>query len=223
MAKDRSKKLEVWKELDTWKKLGKNLTKNLTKDVFVDIPILGELIDALDETRSDIEIEGRFKPLEEKLSKINEDDIDKVKELPDVEKMLTKDDLVKLLNLYSRAAIEQRRKYLANAIYNVATINTTDYQYNSFFITVLSTIPDISIELLMNWEHGKGVTEEKFKALQDKYKTEISKTEVIQNCESNGLLERYDETPKQNYLSPSKIAWSVTPLGLSFRKFISGD
>lgn len=208
------------KDLGVLKNLKGNTLETLVENY---VPIWGDVLTILNKTNSEIEINERFKPLEEKLSKIKDKDLKKLKDLPDVEKILTKEDLTKLINLYMRAAIEQRREYLANAIFNVVSLNTTDYQYNSFFITVLSTIPDISIEFLMNWERGKDVTQEKFKALQKKYKTEISKIEVIQNCESNGLLERYDKTPKQNFLSPSEIAWAITPLGASFREFISGD
>lgn len=49
---------------------------------------------------------------------------------------------------------------------NVTTLNNTDYQHNSFFITILSTIPDIWIEFLMNWKRNEGVADEEFKTLQ---------------------------------------------------------
>ena len=159
------------KDINVLKSLGKNTLDTLVEKY---VPIWGDILTILNKTNSEIEINERFKPLEEKLSKIKGEDLNKLEALPDVEKILTKEDLTKLINLYLRANVEQRRKYLANAIYNVTTLNNTDYQHNSFFITILSTIPDISIEFLMNWKRNEGVADEEFKTLQKKYKTEIT-------------------------------------------------
>lgn len=208
------------KDINVLKSLGKNTLDTLVEKY---VPIWGDILTILNKTNSEIEINERFKPLEEKLSKIKGEDLNKLEALPDVEKILTKEDLTKLINLYLRANVEQRRKYLANAIYNVTTLNNTDYQHNSFFITILSTIPDISIEFLMNWKRNEGVADEEFKTLQKKYKTEITDNEIIKNCESNGLLERYDKTDRTDIYNPSKYVWVVTALGSNFREFISGD
>lgn len=213
-------KMEKNTDLNIWKDFRKNAFNNL---LVSHIPVVGDIQAALTATISDIKIADRFKPLEEKLNKIKKEDLDKLKNLPDEKKLITQDTLQQLLKLYRKAALEQRRKYLANAALNVASLKCTDYEQNSFFVKILDNIPDISIETLIKWDYKKGISNEEFEKLQEKYQTKVTKEEVILNCMNNGMLQQVDKTRKSDIFENPNYVQLISPLGEDFRKFLMDD
>lgn len=221
------------KNTNSGDKIVTDFTKNLLcVAVENHVPVWGDILAALNQTISDVTISDRFEPLERKLKNIKEEDLEKLKNLPVDDSLLIKDDLEKLINLYWKAAYKKRREYLANAILNVATLKNKDYQQNDFFIIILTIIPDISIEYFAKWRGTTGIYGKDFEKLQKKYKTEVERSEIIQNCVANGLLRKYDHEKinlMEKYNSfPKNISvpidnddlWEVTSLGYELKKFI---
>ena len=89
------------KNKNSEKEILSGFTKNFL-NTFVEnhVPVWGDILAASNQTISDIEISDRFEPLERKLRNINEEDLEKLKNLPVDDSLLIKDDLEKLINLY---------------------------------------------------------------------------------------------------------------------------
>ena len=138
------------KEFDEIKK---SMEINIPKTIIENhLPVIGDIVSILDKVMSDKKITDRFNMLNEKMNKISPEDLKKLKNITPTNAALLKIDLYQLISLYLKSMIAQRREYLANAIVNVTTLKNYDYQQNSFFISILNTIPDISIEFLERWK-----------------------------------------------------------------------
>ena len=221
------------KNKNSEKEILSGFTKNFL-NTFVEnhVPVWGDILAASNQTISDIEISDRFEPLERKLRNINEEDLEKLKNLPVDDSLLIKDDLEKLINLYLKAAYKKRREYLANAILNVATLKNKDYQQNSFFNTILTFIPDISIELLgLYRKYSKSGKIEKseslskdFEELKKKYSTQLSEQDILQNNITNGLIkEKITNLDFNNFYEPKETEYYISDAGNSLLNYISND
>ena len=194
------------------------------------VPIWGDILAVLNKNISDNklnEINTRLEPLEKKLAKIKKSDLKKLEDLSGENALLMKADLYNLLDAYFKAALEKRREYLANAIFNIVTLKNFDYQQNSFFTLTLNNTPDISIEFLQLWyntfrEDGrKKIPNKEFEKLQKKYRSNIEQYEVILSCVSNGLLLSYEDSTRINMNDDQDYGWKITELGENLLKFIS--
>lgn len=218
------------KEFDEIKK---SMEINIPKTIIENhVPVIGDIVSILDKVMSDKKITDRFNMLNEKMNKISPEDLKKLKNITPTNAALLKIDLYQLISLYLKSMIAQRREYLANAIVNVTTLKNYDYQQNSFFISILNTIPDISIEFLERWKLDMLkqkkyleseeilVSDTEFEELKKKYDTSVDKYSVIVNCESIGLLVQYDINAKHE---EKRLVYEITQLGREFLKFIENN
>ncbi|MFT9004961.1 MAG: hypothetical protein ABF991_09665 [Liquorilactobacillus hordei] len=189
-----------------------SLMENVASEALSRIPIVGSVLNIIDKSWADVELEDRFKTLEETL-KMNSEKVkvieNKIESLDVVDQLLLRENVIELIRSYSYSAFEKRREYLANAILNTVSLAQKDYQKNKFYITILNNIPDISIEFIDTWRNEikeKNINlneiktnfgKENYDRLQLKYRTDISMDSVVKNCIGNGLIDiergYYDE------------------------------
>ncbi|MCG0665812.1 hypothetical protein IMAU20120_02762 [Lactiplantibacillus plantarum] len=216
-------------------KLGVNIVKNITKSVLSDIPVLGSILDIVFGVASDISVENRFELLEIKFGKLadkQDEIIASIKKLDSTDIILLKNSLMDMLVSYNNSAFEKRREYLANAIINTTTLKNNDYQKNTFYMSILNNIPDITIEFIDQWSkrlRNSSVQlnkvdiefgEENYQRLKKKYRTDIQISSVVKNCIDNGLLDYKEITQNENNLYMNANIIQINNLSYDLLNFI---